>query len=212
MLIKVAIFEDNKHLRESLQILLNGTPGYTCVGAYPACSYLLPHLKANQCDIVLMDIEMPGMSGIEATRIIKESLPHVQVLIQTVFFDDDSIFRAICAGASGYILKTTTPAAYMEAIRDVHSGGSPMTAGIARRVMELFRANLQPPTTENYELTDREKDVLQHLVSGKSYKMIADAIQISHDTVKTHIKNIYVKLRVHSSSEAVAKVIRERII
>jgi DNA-binding NarL/FixJ family response regulator len=210
--IRVAIFEDNKHLRESLQILLNGTPGYDCVGAYPDCSNLLPHLKANQSDIVLMDIEMPGMSGIEATRIIKESLPHVQVLIQTVFFDDDNIFRAICAGASGYILKSTTPAAYIEAIRDVHSGGSPMTAGIARRVMELFRANLQPPAGETYELTDREKMVLQNLVAGKSYKMIADAMEISFDTVKTHIKNIYVKLRVHSGSEAVAKAIRERIV
>ena len=155
---------------------------------------------------------MPGMTGIEATRLIKESLPHIQVLIQTVFFDDEYIFNAICAGASGYILKTTTPAAYIEAIRDVHSGGSPMTAGIARRVIELFKANVHPPAGESYELTDREKIVLQHLVAGKSYKMIADAMDISFDTVKTHIKNIYVKLHVHSSSEAVVKAIRERIV
>jgi DNA-binding NarL/FixJ family response regulator len=211
-LIKVAIFEDNKHLREGLQILLNGTPGFTCAGAYPDCSNLIPHLKANQAEIALMDIEMPGMTGIEATRIIKETLPQVQVLIQTVFFDDEYIFKAICAGASGYILKTTTPAAYIEAIRDVHSGGSPMTAGIARRVIELFKENLQPPSEQSYALTEKEKQVLQNLVAGKSYKMIADAMGISFDTVKTHIKNIYGKLHVHSGSEAVAKAIRERIV
>jgi Response regulator containing a CheY-like receiver domain and an HTH DNA-binding domain len=211
-LIRVAIFEDNKHLREGLQILINGTPGFTCVGAYPDCSNLVAHLKANQADIALMDIEMPGMTGIEATRIIKASLPHVQVLIQTVFFDDDYIFKAICAGASGYILKSTTPAAYIEAIRDVHSGGSPMTAGIARRVIELFKENLAPPSANNYQLSEKEKEVLQNLVDGKSYKMIADAMNIAFDTVKTHIKNIYAKLHVHSSAEAVAKAIRERIV
>ena len=211
-MIKVAIFEDNKHLREGLQILLNGTPGFCCVGAWPDCSNLIARVKASQCEFVLMDIEMPGMTGIEATRFIKGSLPQVQVLIQTVFFDDDYIFKAICAGASGYILKTTTPAAYIEAIRDVHAGGSPMTPGIARRVIELFKENLHPPTGETYNLTDKEKEVLQNLVSGKSYKMIADAMSIAFDTVKTHIKNIYGKLHVHSGSEAVAKAIRERIV
>lgn len=211
-MIRVAIFEDNKHLRETLQILLDGTTGFSCVGAYPDCRDLIPHLKANQCEIVLMDIEMPGMTGIEATKIIKENLPHVQVLIQTVFFDDEYIFKAICAGASGYILKSTSLAQYIESIREVHSGGSPMTPGIARRMLELFKHHVHPPSDMSYHLTEKEKIVLQNLVSGKSYKMIADHMQISFDTVKTHIKNIYTKLHVHSGSEAVAKAILEKIV
>lgn len=211
-MIRVAIFEDNKHLRESLQILLDGTPGFSCVGAYPDCRDLIPHLKANQSEIVLMDIEMPGMSGIEATKIIKQNLSHVLVLIQTVFFDDEYIFKAICAGASGYILKTTSPAQYIESIKEIHCGGSPMTPGIARRMVELFKHHVHPPSDATYHLTEKEKIVLQNLVSGKSYKMIADHIQISLDTVKTHIKNIYTKLHVHSGSEAVAKAIIEKIV
>ncbi len=210
--IKVCIFEDNKHLRESLQLLLNGTPGYSCVGVYPDCRNLITHLKVNHCDIALMDIEMPGMNGIEATKIIKEQLPHIQVLIQTVFSDDDNIFRAICAGASGYILKTTTPVQYIEALKDVHSGGSPMTPGIARRVFELFKNNVHLPSPDAYNLTEKEKLVLQQLITGKSYKMIADSLEISIDTIKTHMKNIYAKLHVHSGPEAVAKVLNEKII
>jgi DNA-binding NarL/FixJ family response regulator len=210
--IKVCIFEDNKHLRESLELLLNGTPGYNCVGAYPDCRNLVAHLKASQCDIALMDIEMPGMNGIEATKIIKEQLPHIQVLIQTVFSDDDNIFRAICAGASGYILKSTTPAEYIEALKDVHSGGSPMTSGIARKVFELFKNNVHQTSNEDYNLTEKEKIVLQQLITGKSYKMIAGVLEISVDTIKTHMKNIYTKLHVHSGPEAVAKALNEKIV
>jgi len=210
--IKVAIFEDNRHLRESLQILLNGTPGYTCVGAYSDCRHLIEHLKAIDCHIALMDIEMPGMNGIEATKIIKEQLPHIQVLIQTVFSDDDNIFRAICAGASGYILKSTTPAEYIEALKDVNSGGSPMTSGIARKVFYLFKNNVYVPSEQSYNLTEKEKTVLQQLITGKSYKMIAGVLEVSLDTIKTHMKNIYTKLHVHSGPEAVAKAIHEKII
>src|SRR5687767_7290708 len=122
--IRITIFEDSKHLRESLQIILNGTPGFICAGAYPDCRDLLHRLEKDKPDIVLMDIEMPGMNGIEATGIIKSNFPQVHVLIQTVFFEDDYIFKAICAGASGYILKTTTLAGYIESLQDVHSGGS----------------------------------------------------------------------------------------
>ncbi len=210
--VNVVIFEDNRHLRESLQFLLNLTPGYYCLAAYPNCNNLLENLKGKSCDICLMDIEMPGISGIEATRIIKKNLPQINVLIQTVFSDDDSIFQAICAGASGYILKTTTPDQYIEALNDVHSGGAPMTPSIARRVLQLFKGNVQLPSNEEYNLTEKEKQVLQHLTEGKSYKMIADELTISVETIKTHIKNIYAKLHVHSAPEAVAKAIQERIV
>jgi DNA-binding NarL/FixJ family response regulator len=211
-MIRVTIFEDNKHLRESLQILLNGTEGFTCVGAWSDCYNLKSNLQSNNCDVVLMDIQMPGMSGIEATKVIKESFPELQVLIQTVFFDDAYVFEAICAGASGYILKSTSPAEYIEALKNVHAGGSPMTPGIARKVFELFKKNVHLPSKEEYNLTEKEKTVLQHLISGKSYKMIGDTMTISLQTVKTHIKNIYAKLHVHSGPEAVAKAMQEKIV
>lgn len=210
--IRITIFEDSKHLRESLQIVLNGTPGFVCAGAYPDCNDLLFRIEKDHPDIVLMDIEMPGMNGIEATGIIKASFPQVHILIQTIFFEDDYIFKAICAGASGYILKTTTLAGYIDSLRDVHSGGSPMTPGIARRVMELFKANVTPRTEEKYDLTAKEKMVLQHLVAGKSYKMIATDLQLALDTVKTHIRNIYIKLQVNSNTEAVAKAMKDKLV
>lgn len=212
-MIRVAIFEDNKHLRETFQLLLETSEGYLCTGAYPDCGDLVPQLEASPCDIVLMDIEMPGINGIEATGIIKKNFPATLVLIQTVFFEDEYIFNAICAGASGYILKSTSPTGYLQAIADVKAGGSVMTPGIARRVLELFKTNLQPQSaSENYNLTGQEKKVLQQLVDGKSYKLIAAELFVSIDTVKTHIRNIYAKLHVHSGTEAVIKAIRDKII
>jgi DNA-binding NarL/FixJ family response regulator len=213
-LIRVAVFEDNKHLLETLRILLDSTPGYTCTGAYPNCKDMLPLLQAHPCDIVLMDIEMPGMNGIEATKLIKEIFPGIQVLIQTVFSEDEYIFNAICAGASGYIMKSTTPAGYLQAIADINAGGSPMTAGIARRVLELFRNNTPAPITpaKDYKLTPQEKKILQLLVDGKSYKMIATELFVAVDTVKSHVSNIYAKLQVHSGTEAVSKAIRDKIV
>ena len=210
---RVAIFEDNKHLRETFELLLNNTDGFSCAGAYPDCSNLIECLEADPCDIVLMDIEMPGINGIEATKIIKQNFPDIHILIQTVFFEDEYIFNAICAGASGYILKTTTPDGYIEAIRNVQAGGSPMTPGIARRVIELFKQNLQPsPVQNDYNLTSKEKKVLQLLVAGKSYKMIAAELFVAFDTVKSHITNIYAKLHVHSGTEAVSLAIRDKIV
>lgn len=210
-MIKVAIFEDNNHLRDTLQFLVNGAEGYTCSGAYPSCDNMIPTLETEPCDIILMDIEMPGMNGIEATKLIKQSFPEIQVLIQTVFFEDDYIFNAICAGASGYILKTTTPAGYLQALSDVKDGGSPMTPGIARRMLELFKNNLMPATND-YNLTAQEKKVLQLLVDGKSYKMIASELFVAFDTVKSHIRNIYAKLHVNSGTEAVSKAIKDKIV
>jgi len=210
--IRVTIFEDNKHLRESLYYLINGTDGFTCIGAFADSNDLLFQLKRSLPDVVLMDIEMPGMNGINAVKLIKQNFPSVQVLMQTIFHDDDNIFNAICAGASGYILKTTSPAGYIESIKDVYNGGSPMTGSIARRVLELFQKNVTPVANTDYQLTPKEKEILQQLVKGKSFKMIADAIGSTYETVRTHIKNIYAKLHVNSNTEAVSKAIQEKIV
>jgi DNA-binding NarL/FixJ family response regulator len=194
--------------------MLNNTAGFNCVAAWPDCNNILNNLEETGCDVVLMDIEMPGMNGIEATRLIKANFPDIHILIQTVFFEDEYIFNAICAGASGYILKSTTPAGYIEAIKDVQSGGSPMTPGIARKMLEIFRDKVQPEvvTPVDYGLTNQEKKVLQLLVVGKSYKMIAAELSVAHDTIKTHIRNIYSKLHVHSGTEAVAMALRGKIV
>ncbi|MES2773139.1 MAG: response regulator transcription factor [Bacteroidota bacterium] len=212
-MIRVAIFEDNKHLRETFELLLNHTDGFICAGAWPNCRNIVANLEVHPCDIVLMDIEMPGMNGIEATKLVKEHFPEINILIQTVFFEDAFIFNAICAGASGYILKSTTPEGYLDAIKNVQSGGSPMTPGIARRVLELFKTNLQPTSPgQDYNLTTQEKNVLKLLVEGKSYKMIAAALFVSFDTIKSHISNIYAKLHVHSGTEAVSLAIRDKLV
>ncbi|MEZ4778688.1 MAG: response regulator transcription factor [Flavobacteriaceae bacterium] len=208
----ICIFEDNTHLRESLQLLIDVTPSFTCTAAFPNCNNLIEKLEKIDCDICLMDIEMPGISGIEATKLIKGHFPKIHVLIQTVFSDDDSIFKAICAGASGYILKSSTPADYIEALRDAQTGGAPMTPSIARRVLQLFKNRLEPPDHEDYNLTEKEKSVLLQLTLGKSYKMIAGELLVSVETVKTHMKNIYTKLHVNSSTEAVAKAIQESLV
>ena len=210
--IRVAIYEDNKHLRESLFYLIDGTEGFSCTGAFADSNDLMFQLRRSLPDVVLMDIEMPGMNGINAVKLIKQNFPSVQVLMQTVFHDDDNIFNAICAGASGYILKTTSPAGYIEAIKDVYNGGSPMTGSIARRVLELFQKNIIPVGNHDYQLTPKEKEILQQLVKGKSFKMIADVLGSTYETVRTHMKNIYSKLHVNSNTEAVSKALQEKIV
>ncbi len=212
-MIRVAIFEDNKHLRETFELLLNHTDGFICAGAWPDCRNIVTNLEVYPSDIVLMDIEMPGMNGIEATKLVKEHFPKIDILIQTIFFEDEHIFNAICSGASGYILKSTTPDGYIEAIKDVQSGGSPMTPGIARRVIELFKHNLKPAVpAKEYNLTSQEKKVLQLLVQGKSYKMIAAELFVATDTVKSHVTSVYAKLHVHSGTEAVSLALKDKIV
>lgn len=211
-MINVAVFEDNAHLRESFRLLLQDTEGIQCVGAFPNANAALEVLQGLECHVILMDIAMPGINGVAATQLIKAAFPDINILIQSIFDDDEYIFQAICNGASGYLLKNAEPETYIKAIQEVFEGGSPMTPGIARRVLQLFKEGYTPPTpVENFNLTDQERKVLHYLVSGKSYKMIADVLFISLETVKTHLRNIYLKLQVHSGTEAVAKALKHKI-
>src|SRR5258706_2339447 len=212
MIIKVAIFEDNRSLREGLAAMIGGTSGFECVGAFPNCNNLLKNISHARPDVVLMDIELPGINGIEAVGMIKEEFPAMKILMETIFDDDEKIFDSICAGAEGYILKHTSPAEIMEAIKEIYEGGGPMTPSIANRVLKMMK---EKPVTSNKELFDlsfREQEILTCLVKGMSYKMIADTCYISIETVNVHIKNIYKKLQVHSKGEAVAKAIKGKIV
>jgi DNA-binding NarL/FixJ family response regulator len=210
-MIKVAIFEDNRSLREGLAAMIGGTPGFSCVGVFPNCNNLLRNISLARPDVVLMDIGLPGMNGIEAVALIKNEFPAIKILMETIFDDDEKIFNSICAGAEGYILKNTSPSEIMEAIIEIYEGGSPMTPSIANRVLKMVKNKPSPSNHESFDLSGREKEILGCLVKGMSYKMIADTCFISIETVNVHIKNIYKKLQVHSKSEAVVKAIRGKI-
>ena len=212
MSIRVCLFEDNPGLREGLFYLINGSPGFSCVGAYPDCSELLRNIEETKPDVVLMDIEMPGISGIEGVKILREKYPDIKVLMQTIFEENEKIFQSILNGASGYILKNTSPARILEAIKETHEGGAPMSPSIATKVLKMVQASNGNAKHDSFNLSEREKEVLSCLVKGMSYKLIADACFISVDTVRGHIRNIYEKLHVHSKSEAVAKAIKGKIV
>ncbi len=212
MEIKVAIFEDNKKLRESLEQLVNNAEDMYCCGAFPDANKLMRNMQMANPDVVMMDINMPGISGIEAVQQIKEKYPDVQILMQTVFEENDKIFAAICAGASGYMLKKTAPQKMIEAIRETYNGAAPMTASVAVKVLQMFRSQSSNDKKEYIDLSDREKEILALLVKGKSYKTIAAECFVSVDTVKTHVRHIYEKLHVHSKSEAVAKAIHQKLV
>lgn len=205
--IKVAIIEDQRRTRECLAAIVAGTPGCSTVGSYGSMEEALRVLERVPPDVALSDIGLPGMSGIDGVRRLKASHPATHVIMLTVYADDTHIFEAICAGASGYLLKDTPPARLIDAIREIHAGGAPMSPDIARRVVTMFQ-KIAPPRDSAADLTPRELEVLRLLAGGHSYKTAADALSVSLDTLRTHIRNIYDKLHVHSKSEAVLKAFK----
>ncbi len=212
MKIKVCIVEDNKRLRDSLSDLLTMSEGFELAALFSDANNIVNDVSDLNCDIVLMDIQMPGTDGITAVKLLKAKFPDIKIIIQTVFEDDDKIFNAICSGASGYILKKSSPQEYLQAIKEAYEGGAPITGSIAAKVLTMFRSVQGTSETPVVQLSDREKEILGYLVKGLSYKMIADKCSITYDTVRFHMKNIYSKLHVESMTEAVAMAIQKKII
>lgn len=210
--IKVAMCEDNEMFRESLEQFINDTPGFEVVASYSSAENIMEGIDLYRPEIILMDIDMPGMNGIKATGLIKSKFTDVNVLILTVYEDDQKIFDAILAGATGYLLKKTPPEKILEAIRELKEGGASMSASIVKKVISYFNQKESAGTKNDYTLSQRELIILKCLVNGDSYKMIADHCSISIGTVRTHISNIYKKLHINSKSEAVAKALKEKLV
>lgn len=209
--IKVAIIEDVRALREGFWMLIDGTEGFRCTGKFRSMEEALEKIAYDLPDVVLSDIGLPGMDGIEGVRILKERHPNLTVLMLTVYDDDDRIFDALCSGACGYLLKKTPPARLLDSLKEAVNGGAPMSPEIARRVVTLFR-EVRPPDRSDYQLTPHELRLLKLLVEGHNYKTAAAELRVSYNTVCFHIKNIYEKLQVHSKSEAVTKALGNRLI
>lgn len=209
--IKVAIIEDRREIRESLAMLISGTAGFDCIAAYRSMEDALPRIGAKLPDVVLSDIGLPGMSGIEGIKILKEKYPNLLLIMLSIYDDDERIFDALCAGASGYLLKKTPPARLLESLREAVEGGSPISPEVARRVITLFR-DIRPPERADYDLTPHEKRLLKMLVEGHNYKTAALELNVSINTISFHMRHIYEKLQVHSKSEAVAKALRDRLV
>jgi DNA-binding NarL/FixJ family response regulator len=212
IMIRVVLFEDNKNFRESLSMYLASADGIWMAGAFSDARNALWAMKTHHPDVVLMDIQMPHITGIEAMQDIKKLYPNVKVLIQTVYEDEDHIFKAICAGANGYVIKNPNPEVYVQAIQEVEAGGSHLSPNIAAKVLAMFQSQFVQAQPTFVELTQREKQVLGCMVKGMSYKMIADACDIKFSTVHSHIKNIYEKLHVNSAPEAVVKALEMRLV
>jgi DNA-binding NarL/FixJ family response regulator len=209
--IRVAIIEDRKEIRLGLKMLIDGSPGYRSTAHFESMEQALENLGSEVPEVVLVDIGLPGISGIEGTRLLKQRYPGLQVLMLTVYDDDERIFDAMCAGACGYMLKTTPPARLLEALKEVVNGGAPMSPEVARRVIALFR-EIRPPEQADYHLTPHEIRLLKLLVEGHNNQTAATELRVSINTVRFHLRSVYEKLQVHSKSEAVAKVLRSGII
>jgi DNA-binding NarL/FixJ family response regulator len=209
--LKVGIIEDQSKIREGLRTLIDGTEGYRCVGSFGSMEEALAKVEYELPDVLLVDIGLPGMSGIEGTRRLKDLHPGLAVLMLSVYDDDRRIFDALCAGACGYLLKKTPPARLLECLNEVAGGGAPMSPEVARRVVALFR-EIRPPAQADYQLTPHEIRILTLLVEGHNYKTAADELDVSINTIRFHMRSIYEKLQVHSKSEAVSKALRNRII
>jgi DNA-binding NarL/FixJ family response regulator len=210
MPVKLLIYEDNSRLRQSLELLLGEGSGFEVLDAFPDCNDVEKQVRKLKPELVIMDIDMPGIGGIEGVKILKSNFPEVKVVMHTVFDDDNRIFECICAGADGYMLKNTSPIKLIQALQELADGGAPMSPFVAQKVFHHFR---QAKTdSEQFNLTTREKEVLELLVKGNSYKMIADKCFVSIDTIKKHLQNIYHKLHVSCGTEAVAKALQHKIV
>jgi DNA-binding NarL/FixJ family response regulator len=209
--ITVSIVEDNADYRLGTAYVLRNARGFSVLGEYDSAEAFFDALPNALPDVVLMDISLPGMSGIEAVRLLRERHPRVQAVILSVHEDGENVFRAICAGAVGYLAKPVLPTRLPEAIESAFGGGTPMSPQIARRVLEMFRL-YAPPRQADYNLTEREVAVLERLVEGDGYKEMAEALKISVYTVRAHLRNIYEKLHVHSKSQAVSKALQEGLL
>jgi DNA-binding NarL/FixJ family response regulator len=208
MPIKVSIVEDNDQIREGLSVLINGSTGFQCVATYPTAENALKYLPAHRPDVVLMDIQLPWMSGIECVRELKRLLPELQIMMLTIYEDDDNVFKSIVAGASGYVLKKTPPSELLDAISDLHNGGSPMSDRIARKVVQAFQ-QMGKSSRETENLTQREYEILSYVAKGYQDKEIAEKFFLSSETVRTHLRNIYKKLNVRSRTEATLKYLHK---
>jgi DNA-binding NarL/FixJ family response regulator len=209
--IRTAIVEDMRDVREGLATLINFTDGFSLTGSYRSMEEAIPKIKGNLPDVLLSDIGLPGMTGIEGIKILKDLYPQMTVLMITIYDDDERIFDAICAGATGYLLKRTSPAKLLENIREAVTGGAPMSPEVASRVIKLFR-EVRPPEKVDYDLTPHETRLLKLLVEGHNYTTAAVELGVSYNTIKFHMRHIYEKLQVHSKSEAVAKALQNRIV
>jgi DNA-binding NarL/FixJ family response regulator len=209
--VRVVIIEDLREVREGLAMLIDGTRGFQCAGAYRTMEDALSGIGGSRPDVILTDIGLPGMDGIEGTRLLHERFPRIPILALSIYDDDDRVFNAICAGASGYLLKNTAPARLLESLTEVVTGGAPMSPEVAHRVLRLFR-EFRPPPLASYHLTPQETELLKLMVDGHHYKTAARQMGISSSTVSFHLKHVYEKLQVHSKTEAVVKALRERLV
>jgi DNA-binding NarL/FixJ family response regulator len=209
--ISIAVIEDHHKLRQFLEFLFNNTPGYRCSGVFRTMEEALEKIRFDQPDLALVDIGLPGMSGIEGIKILKENYPRMLLLMNTIYDDDERIFDALCAGASGYLLKKTPPAELLERVKEAIKGGAPMSPEVARRTLALFR-EIHPPERVDYYLTPHELRLLSLLAEGHSYKTAAATLDVTTKTISFHLQKIYEKLQVHSKSEAVSKALRYRLI